>query len=205
MYQPHDKYTQKALKNGFRARSIYKLEEMDQKYQLINKGQIVLDLGAAPGSWLQYLANKVGSKGMVYGIDLQKIETLSYSNVLIFQADMLATKKILDLLPNQFDGIFSDAAPATSGVPVTDASKSLRLLHQCISLTPHLLKTKGTLCVKIFMSPDAQEYIEKLKPLFKNLKLFKPKASRSTSKEMYVIGKGYKNKLFIHSNLINED
>jgi len=205
MYQPHDKYTQKALKNGFRARSIYKLEEMDQKYQLVSKGQIVLDLGAAPGSWLQYLANKVGSKGMVYGIDLQKIETLSYSNVLIFQADMLATKKILDLLPNQFDGIFSDAAPATSGVPVTDASKSLRLLHQCISLTPHLLKTKGTLCVKIFMSPDAQEYIEKLKPLFKNLKLFKPKASRSTSKEMYVIGKGYKNKLFIHSNLINED
>lgn len=205
MYQPHDKYTQKALKNGFRARSIYKLEEMDQKYQLVSKGQTVLDLGAAPGSWLQYLANKVGPKGMVYGIDLQKIEILPYSNVIIFQTDILATKKILDLLPNQFDGIFSDAAPATSGVPVTDASKSLRLLRQCVSLTPHLLKTKGTLCVKIFMSPDAQEYIEKLKPLFKNLKLFKPKASRSSSKEMYVIGKGYKNKLLIHSNLINED
>ena len=205
MYQPHDKYTQKALKSGFRARSIYKLEEMNEKYQLVSRGQTVLDLGAAPGSWLQYLVKKVGRSGRVYGIDITPIEKLPYKNVIIFQADMLATKKLLDLLPNNFDAIFSDAAPATSGVAVTDASRSLKLLHQCISLTPHLLKTHGTICIKIFMSPDAQIYIAKLKPFFKNFKLFKPQASRSSSKEMYIIGKGYKNKLLTQSNLTNED
>jgi 23S rRNA (uridine2552-2'-O)-methyltransferase len=205
MYQPHDKYTQKALKSGFRARSIYKLEEMDEKYQLVGKGQTVLDLGAAPGSWLQYLVKKVGKSGRVYGVDLQTIEKLPNKNVIIIQADILATKKLLDSLPNYFDAIFSDAAPATSGVGITDASRSLRLLHQCISLTPHLLKPSGNLCIKIFMSPDAQIYIDKLKPFFKLLKLFKPRASRSSSKEMYIIGKGYKNKLLLQSNLTHED
>ncbi len=205
MYQPHDKYTQKALKSGWRARSIYKLEEMDKKYQLVSRGQTVLDLGAAPGSWLQYLVKKVGKTGRVYGVDINQIEKLPNKNIIIIQADILATKKLLDLLPIHFDAIFSDAAPSTSGVAVTDASRSLRLLHQCISLTPHLLKTHGTLCIKIFMSPDAQIYIEKIKPFFKNFKLFKPQASRSTSKEIYIIGKGYKNKLLTQSNLPNEN
>ncbi len=193
MYQPNDKYAQKAKAQGYRSRAIYKLEEINQKFKLINKGQTVLDLGAAPGSWLQYSAQIVGSKGLVIGVDTSPIANYSQPNIKTIEQDIFAWDELIKKLDLNFDVVLSDAAPATSGISLTDSSRSLALVEQSLKIAIWLLKPKGNFCAKIFMSPEAENLYLQMKKYFSSCYRFKPHASRSNSKEMYFIGLRKKN------------
>lgn len=188
MYQPHDKYAQKAKSQGYRSRAIYKLEEINQKFKLINKGQTVLDLGAAPGSWLQFSAQIVGAKGLVIGVDTSPIVNFSQPNIKTIQQDIFALTDLIKKLDKKFDVVLSDAAPATSGISLTDSSRSLALVEQSLKIANLVLKPKGNFCAKIFMSPEAEKFYLQLKKYFFICHRFKPHTSRSNSKEIYFIG-----------------
>ncbi len=187
MYQPNDKFAQKAKAEGFRSRAVYKLDELNQKYSLFKTGQKVLDLGAAPGSWLQYCAKVVGPKGLVVGVDISPIEHLKLPNLKIIQHDIFSPQ-LLKSLPQSFEVILSDAAPATSGISLTDSSRSLQLAEQAYKIAQQKLVPGGNFCTKIFMSPEAEIFFQQIKKSFLRCHRFKPHASRLNSKEIYFIG-----------------
>jgi 23S rRNA (uridine2552-2'-O)-methyltransferase len=193
MYQPNDKYAQKAKAAGYRSRAVYKLEEINQKFLLLKPGQFVLDLGAAPGSWLQYCAQIVGNKGKIIGVDISPIAILPPANIKIIKQDIFALDKLMTELVIKFDVVLSDAAPATSGISLTDSSRSLAMAEQSLKIALLVLKPKGNFCTKIFMSPEADEFYHQLKKYFSTCHRFKPHTSRTNSKEIYFIGLKKKN------------
>lgn len=188
MYQPNDKFAQKAKSQGYRSRAIYKLEEINNKFNLIKTGQNILDLGAAPGSWLQYCAQIVGGKGQVVGVDITPIKNLFPTNIKTIKQDIFNWDELIKKLNMKFDVILSDAAPATSGISLTDSSRSLDLVEQSLKIANQVLKPRGNFCAKIFMSPEADKFYLRLKKYFYTCHRFKPHASRSNSKEIYFIG-----------------
>jgi len=193
MYTPNDKYTQKAHYLGYRARSVFKLEEIDTKYQIIKPGMNILDLGSAPGSWLQYVADKVGPAGKVYGLDLQEIEPLDKKNVTIFKADIYDDDFLATTFKGKlFDAIISDMAPSTSGIKITDSALSLELLDRALQISKIYLNPGGHFVSKIFEGEDLNLWFSRFKKYFKMSKRFKPHASREESKELFIIGKGFK-------------
>src|SRR3989344_2806810 len=129
MYRKDNKtehYTQKANREGYSARSVYKLKDIDEKYRLFKKGDKVLDLGAAPGSWMQYIAIKVGERGFVQGVDIQDIEIELKPNMRFLKKDMRELNST-HFTKGKYDAVVSDAAPFTSGVPSLDAGRSFEL------------------------------------------------------------------------------
>ncbi len=192
MYQPNDKYAQKAKNAGWRSRAVYKLEEIDHKFSLFQSGDMVLDLGAAPGSWLQYAAKKVGKKGKIFGIDLAPIKPLTEKNIYLIKQDIFQTQNWLNILPKKIDIILSDAAPATSGIKFVDCAKSVALVEQSLKIAKEILKSNGKFCAKIFLSPEAEHLYQQMKKYFSVCHRLKPRASRTDSKETYYVGIGYK-------------
>jgi 23S rRNA (uridine2552-2'-O)-methyltransferase len=190
----HDHYTQKAKSEGYPARSVYKLKEIQQKLHLIKPGNRVLDVGAAPGSWTLYASELVKEKGFVLALDLQDIDPVvkkKIKNGKCIQTDMLseeAGRKIADAGP--FDIILSDAAPATTGNRTVDTGKSFALVSRVITLAEEHLVKGGSLVVKIFQGGDEQTVLERMRSLFGKVKPYKPKASRKPSFETYLIGTG---------------
>jgi 23S rRNA (uridine2552-2'-O)-methyltransferase len=185
----HDKYYKMALKDKFASRAAYKLEEMDLKFQLVKQGLFVLDLGAAPGSWTQYAAKKIGSKGRVFSIDLNPIEiglpTWCETQVGdIFDFDF---SKEIERNGRKFDLVMSDMASNTTGIRFTDATRSAALVNKIIDILPEILSPKGKFTAKIFRGEDFDETLKRLKVIFKRVKTFKPKSSRSESKELYFV------------------
>lgn len=194
-FKVKDHYFKKAKREKFFARSIYKLEEIDQKYRIFRKGDLVLDLGYYPGSWIQYSSKMVGESGTIIGIDIQDIkkELATYQNVQIFQKDIFEVRELEDLgVDKKFSVICSDMAPSTTGIKSVDQARSLSLVEKVFELSEYFLKTNGNLVVKVFDSSDAQEFLKKQRVLFKEWHLLKPKSTRSVSKEFFVIGKGFK-------------
>ena len=170
-FKVKDHYYKKAKSEKYLARSIYKLEELDKKFKLINPGDNVLDLGYYPGSWIQYAAKKVGKSGYVIGIDIQEVnqKIQSLENVKVFQKDIFSVNNLQDLeVDQEFDSVVSDMAPKTSG-----------------------LKAGGNFTIKVFESQDAQVFLKKQRKLFKEVHFFRPKSTRSVSKEYFFVGKGY--------------
>jgi len=193
MYTPNDKYAQKARYLGYRARSVFKLQEIDEKYQIIKPGMKILDLGSAPGSWLQYAAEKTGPEGKVYGLDLQKIEPLPQKNVKIFQTDIYDDEFLEKTFTGRmFNAVISDMAPSTSGIKITDSALSLELLDRALQITKIYLKPNGHFVSKVFENEDLNLWFSRFKKYFKMSKRFKPHASREESKELFVIGKNFK-------------
>ena len=193
MYTPNDKYAQKARYLGYRARSVFKLQEIDEKYQIIKPGMKILDLGSAPGSWLQYAAEKTGPEGKVYGLDLQKIEPLPQKNVKIFQTDIYDDEFLEKTFTGRmFNAVISDMAPSTSGIKITDSALSLELLDRALQITKIYLKPNGHFVIKVFENEDLNLWFSRFKKYFKMSKRFKPHASREESKELFVIGKNFK-------------
>ncbi|MEF2145626.1 MAG: RlmE family RNA methyltransferase [Desulfovibrionaceae bacterium] len=191
-YQDH--YFKKAKQENYPARSVYKLQEIEKRFSLFARGQKVLDLGAAPGSWTLFAAKKVGPEGRVVGVDLQSTETEFPANVSFYHGDAFSTEGPFaerrdSLAP--FDLIISDMAPKTTGVKFADQARSLELCEMARDLIPGLLKPGGHFVTKIFEGPDMKAYTDSLRPLFGKVKTFKPKSSRSESKEMFVVGLGF--------------
>lgn len=194
-FKVKDYYFQKAKKENFLARSIYKLEEVDQKYKILKKNDFVIDLGYHPGSWIQYTSKKIGDQGLVIGCDIRDINKalLPIKNVRVFQKDVLTIENLEELgVSEQFDVVLSDMAPNTTGIKTVDQDRSLILVEMVFSLLPKFLKPNGNIVVKVFDSHQAQVYLKEQKKLFNEFHFLKPKSTRSVSKEFFVIGKGFR-------------
>ncbi len=185
-YQPKDRYFHKAKSEGFAARSVYKLEEMDQRFKLFKAGQVVLDLGCFPGSWTQYTARRVGLKGHVLGVDLKKVDLKLPQATFLVENAFEADPKLWPY--SEFDVIISDMAPATTGIRSVDQARSEDLCHRVLELAKQSLKFHGHLVMKLFEGQGGELFVKDLKPLFQKVERFKPKAVRPGSIETYIIG-----------------
>ena len=192
-----DHYFYKAKFDGYVARSAYKLEEIDKKYQIICKGNMVLDLGCSPGSWLQYVSKKVGEEGQVMGVDLEMVKLSLPSHVKVFQADIYdLTAKDLEIIGGLVDVVLSDISPKTTGIRTADAQRSYSLNQQVLNLADELLRPQGTLLVKAFQGAQLDELRCRFKNSFSKVKLCKPKSSRNESVEIFLLGMGKKQDRF---------
>lgn len=198
-YDANDYYTKKAREQNYAARSVFKLEEMDQKFKIFKPNQKILDLGAAPGSWSQYASKKIGPKGFLLGLDLTKI-TLKIPNAVFLQADLLTddiheiwrsidkpTSITTDQPDAMFDVVMSDMAPKTTGIKLTDQVRSLELCEMALNVAEKHLRPGGHFICKLFHSEDFKEYKARLNGLFKKVDVMKPKATRQISKEIFFI------------------
>lgn len=184
-----DHYFHKAKRDGYVARSAYKLEEIDKKNRILRTGNLVLDLGCCPGSWLQYASKKVGEKGQVLGVDLQPVKMSLPKNVKVLQADIFElTAKDLEMAGGLVDVILSDMAPKTTGMRDLDAQRSFALNQQVLQLSAELLAPNGTLLVKAFQGAQLEELRRNFSNIFTKIKLCKPKSSRSESVEIFLLG-----------------
>ncbi len=193
MFKVKDHYYNKAKSENYLARSIYKLEEIDQKYKILKPGDYVVDLGYFPGSWAQYTAPKVGPNGKVFAIDIQPVnKRLQLPNLKTFEMDIFNLKGPEDLgHDSMFDVVLSDMAPKTTGIKTVDQTRSLDLIESVFKLLPILLKKNGHFVIKVFDSNDAQVFLKANKNLFKEMHYLKPKSTRSISKEFFVIAKSF--------------
>jgi len=188
-----DHYSRRAKKERFPARSVYKLQEIQRKHHLIKKGDKVLDLGCAPGSWLLYAANLTGNKGQVVGIDLKPVAEKVPPHVRIYNGDILTLDdRFFESLGKDFNVVVSDMSPATTGNKHVDSARSFNLCQAALSIAQTLLIPGGSFVCKIFQGEDFKEFSDSVRSVFKSLKIFKPQASRKASKEIYIIGLGKK-------------
>ena len=183
-----------AQKEGYPARSVYKLKEIDEKFRILGKGQVVADIGAAPGSWSLYACRKTGKGGHVVGIDLKEFhinpDGAAFTGFFGDAFDPENTEKIAAAGP--YDAVLSDAAPATTGNRTVDAAASAEIVGQVVTLAGAVLKKGGSLVVKVFQGGDEKEISGRMKEMFESVKSFKPEACRKISFETYFIGKGKK-------------
>ncbi len=187
-----DHFYHKAKKDGFAARSVFKLEELDRKYHLIRKGDHVLDLGAAPGSWLKYLSQRVGKSGKVVGVDLEPLREDPPKEVLFFQQDLFAlTPEILKGYVSSFHVVVSDAAPQTTGSRDTDHLKSVAICEFALELAIQLLPGGGHFVCKMYQGGETHGFLKKLKDHFLMAKIQKPSASRKESREIFFVGREF--------------
>jgi 23S rRNA (uridine2552-2'-O)-methyltransferase len=184
-----DHYTQKARKDHFPARSVFKLQEIQQKINLIQKGNRVLDLGCSPGSWLMLAATLAGPAGSVVGIDIKPVTVTLSSHVRVFIADMLALPdEISEAIGRDFHVVISDMAPSTTGNKSVDAARSFDLCQVALSTAQNRLLPGGAFVCKIFQGEDFEAFIQRIKSLFHRHRIFKPQSSRKASREIYIIG-----------------
>lgn len=190
----HDRFFKQAKAEGYLARSAYKLAEIDDAKRLLRRGMLVLDLGCAPGAWLQVASERVGPEGVVAGIDLKPVSPNIGANVRAITGDVYeATPHDLRALVDgrQFDVVLSDMAPNTSGHG--DHFLSIRLCDRVLDLaagpTPEqsILRPGGDLVMKVFDGETFPELLNRCRRMFANVKGFKPKASRDASREIYIV------------------
>ena len=186
-----DHYTRRARDEKWVARSVYKLEEIDKKFQLIGSGHRLLDLGCYPGSWSQYGLKKVGPKGDVVGVDLKEPERFSAPNFRFIKADVLT----LDIgwLAKETgvrDMVISDLAPPTTGIKLTDTSRSMELAKKALEISLALLKERGHFLSKVFEGEDMKAFGNDVRERFDQMRLIRPSAVRKGSKEIYLLGLG---------------
>jgi len=191
-----DFYFKKAKKEGYPARSVYKLSEAQEKYRLLGKGDKVLDVGCQPGSWSLFAAKTIGPSGLVVGVDLKKggdLQQRGGADIKFFCGDIMdkATEDMLRSVCARFDVIVSDMAPNTTGNKWADQQKSLTLSRHVLELSERLLAPGGNFYCKVFEGEDFREFVSNVHNLFKMAKVVKPKSSRSESREVFVLGMGY--------------
>jgi 23S rRNA (uridine2552-2'-O)-methyltransferase len=196
-YDPKDFYYRKAKQKGLRARSAFKIEEILRRHRLLGKGQAVLDLGAAPGGFLQILAETVGEKGVAVGVDLEPIRNLGKPWVRTAVVDLLAPdalERIRALHGGRFRLVTSDMAPKTIGVKVTDEARSLELVRMALGVAEETLERGGAFVAKVFMGGDFPALKREIAALFDEVHVVRPEATREHSFEVYLVGKGFRPK-----------
>ncbi len=186
-----DAYVQQAQLDGYRSRAVYKLKEIDEKDHLIKPGMAVVDLGAAPGSWCQYAASRIGAKGIVIGLDLLPIDSLA--NVDFIQGDF-TENEIYEELIKKLDGrpvdlVLSDIAPNMSGLNAIDQPRSMYLCELAVDFAQETLTSGGDLLMKVFQGEGFDELLKLLRQRFSKVISRKPKASRDRSREIYLLAK----------------
>jgi len=187
-----DHFTRKARQEKWLARSVYKLEEIDKRFQLIGKGNRILDLGCHPGSWSQYASRKTGPKGEVVGVDLNPPERFSAANFKFIQADVFTLDPAwlaAEIGPR--DVVMSDLAPRTTGIASTDVSRSIDLARRALELATGLLKEGGHFVCKVFEGEDFGPFRGAVASRFGRAKALRPPAVRKRSREVYIVGLGF--------------
>ena len=191
----HDHWFNLAKREGYRSRAAYKLIQIDERRKVLHKGDVVLDLGCMPGSWLQVASKRVGPKGRVYGIDLKETAPHDLSdNVTVLCGDAAHLEQAGLPADVRFDAIISDMMPNTTGARDTDHFRSLGVCELALWLCPTWLKPGGNLVMKVLEGSQMPSLLSTTKGLFKRVKPFKPDASRSESTEIFVIAHGYSGK-----------
>lgn len=184
-----DHYTARAKKEGFPARSVFKLEELQKRWNILAPGQKVLDLGCSPGSWLLYAANVVTAKGQVVGLDIKPVDIQKKANIRIVLGDIFEIDEALAKdIGTGFDVVLSDMAPNTSGIKTVDALRSSALCDAALALAGKVLLPGGAFVCKIFQGEGFDAFVADVKKEFTKYKIFKPESSRKASREIYVIG-----------------
>ena len=176
-----DKFTNRAYFEGYLARSIFKLKSIDNKFKIFKRGDQVLDLGASPGSWSQYVLEKGGT------VDAVDIDRLKVKDVNFIKADFLKDS-IFEKIKSKYDIVISDAAPNTTGILDTDNYRSFELSSRALEIANKVLNKDGKFVCKIFQSSYFDEFRKEMKKIFKTVKTVKPEASKKKSKEMYLVG-----------------
>jgi 23S rRNA (uridine2552-2'-O)-methyltransferase len=193
-YDPKDFYHRQAKKQGLRARSAFKIDEIVRRHRLVARGQAVLDLGAAPGGFLQILAEVVGETGVAVGVDIEPIRPLGRPWVRTAVVDLLAPgaiDAIRALHPGRFQLVTSDMAPKTIGVKITDEARSLELARMALRVAGETLARGGGFVTKVFMGGDFQLFKKEVAARFADVHVARPKAIREASYEVYVVGRGF--------------
>ena len=188
----HDPFHQRAQKAGFRARAVFKLKEIDEAVQLLHRGDRVLDLGCAPGSWLQYARLRVGDDGVLVGLDRAPLkENIPGVTLLVGDVFTVTPEELRGGGP-AFDAVLSDMAPDTIGVRHVDQARSEALFERAFGLACAVLKPGGSFVGKLFQGPDFQNLVARVRASFTTIKIVKPESSRSFSIEQYVTGRGFR-------------
>ncbi len=187
----HDRFHKKAKREGYAARAVYKLEEIDGKVDLFRTGDRVLDLGCAPGSWLQYARQRVGETGTLVGLDRGPLRhPPPDARLLVGDVMTIDPAELLGDLP-VFDVVLSDMAPDTSGIRSLDQARSETLFERALEIAHRVLAPGGNFVGKLFQGPDFKKLTEAVRLSFTKMKTVKPASSRQISIEQYVVGLGY--------------
>ena len=206
-YKSKDRFYKQAKNDQYAARSVYKLEELDRRYGLFSKGQHIVDLGCSPGSWMQYVGDKVGKKGLVLGYDIVEAQVVPMAPRAWKVGDVfeLTPEQILTELytlrhgepppdpehppPMRVDAVISDMAPKLTGIRDADQAKSVELQSQALRLAGGLVKPGGFFVAKLFQGRDTDEFVRDVKRAYKEAKLLKPEATREGSREVFLLAR----------------
>ncbi|BCA96939.1 ribosomal RNA large subunit methyltransferase E [Legionella antarctica] len=189
----NDVYVKKAQAEGYRSRAIYKLKEVDDKESLLKPGMTVVDLGAAPGGWTQYVSEKLQGKGLIVALDILPMDALPDVSFIHgdFREDNVL-QELMNLIPERsLDLLLSDMAPNMSGSTAIDIPRAMYLVELAFDFAEKMLKPGGTMLVKIFHGSGFDDLVKQARASFEKVVIRKPSASRSRSKETYLLAKGY--------------
>ncbi|MBC9072175.1 23S rRNA (uridine(2552)-2'-O)-methyltransferase RlmE [Thauera sp. CAU 1555] len=190
----NDTFVQQAKARGYRSRAAFKLAEIDDRDRLLRPGAVVVDLGAAPGSWSQVAVQRIGAKGRVFALDLLPVEPIPGVEFLQgdFTDDAVAEQFEASLQGAAVDLVMSDMAPNMSGVPTVDQARSIHLCELALDFAARHLKPGGNIVVKVFQGEGFDELRRQMQEVFRSVQVRKPKASRDRSAEVYLLGTGRK-------------
>jgi len=186
-----DYYYKKAREEKYRSRASYKLFQAVNKYHFMKRGDVVVDMGAAPGGWMQVGKKIVGNRGYVLGVDLKRIEPFPQANVRTIVGDITEPEmlqQILDLLPRKADVVISDASPNISGIWEVDHARQIDLANQALKIALEVLGPSGNFFVKVFEGGMLGDFIRTVEKHFEAVRVIKPKASRAKSSELFLLG-----------------
>ncbi|WP_344800580.1 23S rRNA (uridine(2552)-2'-O)-methyltransferase RlmE [Litoribacillus peritrichatus] len=190
----NDPYVKKAQLDGYRSRASYKLIEINEKDKIIRPGNVVMDLGSAPGGWSQIVAPWVGDKGRTIASDILPMDSIA--SVDFIQGDFTEESVFEEILKtlgdDVVDVVISDMAPNISGVNATDQFSSMYLVELALDMARNVLKPGGNFCAKVFQGVGYEEYLKDVRSSFSKVLIRKPAASRPRSREVYIVGKGFK-------------
>jgi 23S rRNA (uridine2552-2'-O)-methyltransferase len=190
-----DYYYKKAKQEMYRSRAAYKLFEAIKRYHFIKYGDVIIDLGAAPGGWMQAARKTIGNKGFVLGVDIKEIEPFTQTYVRTIICDLTdpeIVQQILEMLPRKADAVISDASPNISGIWEVDHARQLELAQLALEIALQTLRPSGSIFVKVFQGDMFSDFLQKMKRHFERVTVVKPKASRPKSAEIYLLARGLK-------------
>lgn len=190
-----DPYYWRAKREGYRSRAAFKLAELDARERLLRPGARVLDLGCAPGGWMQVALGRVGAGGRVVGVDVAEVPALPEPHAVLVRGDMrdpAVVEALGEALGGPADVVLSDLSPKLSGIRDADLARSLDLVEAAVEVARRLLRPGGAFVAKVFDAPETQALVARLRPSFQSLKIVNPAASRKASTESYLVGKGFR-------------
>jgi len=179
-----------AKKLGYRSRAAFKLKQIDERFRILKNVKNVLDLGAAPGGWLQVVAEEIGEDGFVLGVDLKQVETLDFKNVETIIGDITSPdiiEKIREKFSRKFDLVLSDLSPNISGIWELDHVRQIELSMRSMAIALEVLDPEGWMVLKVFQGSEFNRFLKEVGKNFNHVWAFKPKASRKESAEIYLV------------------